>query len=997
MKSLDLSDRYNLDYFANIPKRNIQVKTYYNPNSNHSLGKHAFDSLTDATNRIKKIFPQYSNVEFIPGGGSLANERAILDQWKIKNHVIPSDRNVIMMSSIEHSSISKYVMQLLNDRGYIIIVIPVTSFGIINMTEFSKMVESYKNKIALITCMLVNNETGVIQPLNDMISLVTLKSPDIIFHSDISCCVGLFCEYLKDDNVQPDVVTFSAYKFGGPHYGVLISKESLRKKTMPTPDVQSICNTVDCLEEYLQEYPQEKENNITFKRIFQKTLFDNFRLHNINFVELDTPMTIETVIPFIISDLKSSVIQKKLDNNNIFIGSGSACSTNEGSNTLKSMGYDSDISQKLIRLSYTASNLGKNMIKTDTDYEKNIISFALRVSDKIIEAIDENIVLIKESRQVTQIIKESKIIMPSAREDTKFPGNLDTPLTDVFIDTIALTFGELSLKGANQSSFVDRLKMEIISKLIGVNYGLKRSKGMIYIKLNEPIKMDSIILTKLLRKLYLIAGVSYIIPMTQIKADTAEEICYKLASIYNHKRESSDEKTFRIRAVMSTKYLEKSSKDWEYYVGRYIKDRFNDVVMLKEDKCKITLNIFYDGQTFFAYTDKISGLSGLPSGSEGNVMFFVTRCNYMRSLVSIFSMVKRGIVPYVILDNKCKELYDSLNDFTQTLTKMSKIFLIDTSDQYFLDNFKTHKVKHLVIETGYIQKQQSNGISVCSSTDLHFLKTLSKKINVNVFSVTSLMTHDEILIFVNNMTNEWELNIVELNDDTSLIHSIFDKHLITDGFPYIAPTMNNKGLVLISGGIDSPVVSAKLLSNNMVHEYVHFIADIDDTVSKTKIINIIKQLNSKSTGISSVVHFVNFGKLQKMLTDLYREDYRVMLYKIYMVIISNQIAYERGCDYIAMGNSWGQVASQTPQNLFVTNLFSGLPILSPLIAQNKNEIIKDADKSKTYDLSICNGNDCCTLYLPKNPVLSASSQYIDSVIREVNHMDYIDITQMTIH
>ena len=129
---------YNLDYFANVPKRNDITHNngnLYNPNSNHLLGLLAFTTLTEAHEKIRSVFPQYKTIEFVPGGGSLANERAILDQIKIKLHARPHDKNIVMISGIEHSSISKYVAYSLNERGYTVIIIPVAPNGEINLVK----------------------------------------------------------------------------------------------------------------------------------------------------------------------------------------------------------------------------------------------------------------------------------------------------------------------------------------------------------------------------------------------------------------------------------------------------------------------------------------------------------------------------------------------------------------------------------------------------------------------------------------------------------------------------------------------------------------------------------------------------------------------------------------------------------------------------------------------------------------------------------------------
>jgi thiamine biosynthesis protein ThiI len=92
-------------------------------------------------------------------------------------------------------------------------------------------------------------------------------------------------------------------------------------------------------------------------------------------------------------------------------------------------------------------------------------------------------------------------------------------------------------------------------------------------------------------------------------------------------------------------------------------------------------------------------------------------------------------------------------------------------------------------------------------------------------------------------------------------------------------------------------------------------------------------------------------------------------------------------DMLGTGNSWGQVASQTPENIKVTRQYSDRPILEPLLGYSKNNIINVAKKIGTFDLSICGGtSDCCVMYLPKHPVLKAKTKVVDRVVDRVGDL-----------
>ena len=349
-------------------------------------------------------------------------------------------------------------------------------------------------------------------------------------------------------------------------------------------------------------------------------------------------------------------------------------------------------------------------------------------------------------------------------------------------------------------------------------------------------------------------------------------------------------------------------------------------------------------------------------------------------------MVKRGCEPIVIIDN-CPAIYDELKSFMDTLVSGNSKVLSFVDSITKLEQFiGTSNSKHLVIE---FEKDEDNSLF---SSSLGALKTIGNKLKLNCFCVTTLMSESDIQNFVTSLKNKFLFKFTKL--ETGVYTNMYCYLTLLSGIESMPP-FNNSGLVLISGGIDSPVVSTKLKVNKICHQYVNFISKLDDTVSKQKIINIVKQIRQSNVGPIKL-YFVEFNSLQEKIAKDYKEHYRVMLYKIFMVVIANNIAIKNKLSFIAMGNSWGQVASQTPDNLHVTDYFSQLPIFCPLISENKSDIIIDATASKTFDKSICNGNDCCTAFLPKNPILCANIDYIKGVLNEIDYTKYISIENIEI-
>lgn len=117
------------------------------------------------------------------------------------------------------------------------------------------------------------------------------------------------------------------------------------------------------------------------------------------------------------------------------------------------------------------------------------------------------------------------------------------------------------------------------------------------------------------------------------------------------------------------------------------------------------------------------------------------------------------------------------------------------------------------------------------------------------------------------------------------------------------------------------------------------------------------------------------------------------MYKVYMIIIANKLSKKFNYDAIGTGNALGQVASQTIENIRITNLISEIPVISPLFSYNKESIIKIAIEIKTYDLSICDGtNDCCIMYMPKFPIIKGNYNIVMKNIRKMKEVNLDDLT-----
>ncbi|MCL1630634.1 tRNA 4-thiouridine(8) synthase ThiI [Sporolactobacillus sp. CPB3-1] len=177
---------------------------------------------------------------------------------------------------------------------------------------------------------------------------------------------------------------------------------------------------------------------------------------------------------------------------------------------------------------------------------------------------------------------------------------------------------------------------------------------------------------------------------------------------------------------------------------------------------------------------------------------------------------------------------------------------------------------------------------------------------------------------------------------------------------------SGKVMLLLSGGIDSPVAAYLVARRGSIVEAIHFQSPpYTSDRAKQKVIDLSKKL--REFGGKFVLHLVPFTKAQVAIRDAVPEDYRITIMRRLMFRIAEKTALKRGALALATGESLGQVASQTLESMNTINAVTDLPILRPLIAMDKIDIARIAKKIDTYDISIRPYEDCCTIFLPKAP------------------------------
>lgn len=175
---------------------------------------------------------------------------------------------------------------------------------------------------------------------------------------------------------------------------------------------------------------------------------------------------------------------------------------------------------------------------------------------------------------------------------------------------------------------------------------------------------------------------------------------------------------------------------------------------------------------------------------------------------------------------------------------------------------------------------------------------------------------------------------------------------------------------LISGGIDSPVAAYRMMQRGCRLIFVHFhSAPYQDKTSQEKVRELVKALTRHQ--FNSRLFLVPFGEIQRQIVAAVSRPLRVILYRRMMLRIAEAIARKARAKALVTGESLGQVASQTLENMAVVQQAATLPILRPLVGMDKQEIIDQARRIDTFRISSIPDQDCCQLFVPKHPATKA--------------------------
>ncbi|MDO5569315.1 MAG: tRNA uracil 4-sulfurtransferase ThiI [bacterium] len=229
---------------------------------------------------------------------------------------------------------------------------------------------------------------------------------------------------------------------------------------------------------------------------------------------------------------------------------------------------------------------------------------------------------------------------------------------------------------------------------------------------------------------------------------------------------------------------------------------------------------------------------------------------------------------------------------------------------------------------------------------------------------------------------------IEIRDKYTYIYNEEIKGL--GGYPV---GVQGKAMLMISGGIDSPVAGYLALKRGISLEALYFEALPHTSLeARNKVKTLVNKLQVYSSDIK--LNIINFTKIQEEIYQKCDHSYMITIMRRMMYRITEKLAKKHKCKMIVNGESIGQVASQTIQSIYVINSVTNYPIIRPVACLDKIQIIDIAKEIDTYTTSIIPYEDCCTVFVPKHPVINPS---LDYAIKEESKIKYVELIDNAIN
>ena len=345
--------------------------------------------------------------------------------------------------------------------------------------------------------------------------------------------------------------------------------------------------------------------------------------------------------------------------------------------------------------------------------------------------------------------------------------------------------------------------------------------------------------------------------------------------------------------------------------------------------------------------------------------------------------------------NKLNEnIKESLKDFNIKITKNRvRMFIEVPNDNEFeliinklTKIFGIHSIVIATVTDNNIDNIKKEILNIATNTKFHTFKVETKRSNKN-FPIKSMEFNNIIGGLLLKNINNIKVDVhnpdfifkIEIRETSTYIYHEEIKG--SGGYPV---GVAGKGLLMLSGGIDSPVAGYLAMKRGIKIECLYFESPPHTSVqAKNKVKELVKKLSIYDPNIK--LHIINFTNIQENIYKHINPDYMITIMRRMMYRIAEKVMDKNKDLVLINGESVGQVASQTLNSMRVINNVTNIPVIRPVACLDKLEIIDISKKIDTYETSILPYEDCCTIFLPKHPVINPR---LDKCIEYEKTFDY---------
>ena len=329
------------------------------------------------------------------------------------------------------------------------------------------------------------------------------------------------------------------------------------------------------------------------------------------------------------------------------------------------------------------------------------------------------------------------------------------------------------------------------------------------------------------------------------------------------------------------------------------------------------------------------------------------------------------------LEYSLDRMYIKSNNLDETINKLKEIFGIYSIIECYKVNNNIDEIKETILK-------------ILKNENFKTFKVITKRSDKN-FPISSMEFSSKIGGFIlKNIESKVDVHNpdlyvnIEIKNNHTYIYTKEIKGL--GGYPV---GVQGKGLLMLSGGIDSPVAGYLSLKRGIDIECIYFDSPPHTSEeAKNKVIDLANILNKYSGKIK--INVIPFTKLQETIYKNVPNEYMITIMRRMMYRIANKLAIKNKCKVIINGESIGQVASQTLTSINTINSVTNFPVIRPVACLDKLEIIEISKKIGTYDISIRPYEDCCTVFVPKHPSINPNIKKCEEYEKTFDYDSLID-------